>query len=179
MTNMPLVSADLSEPKELIDAIRLRRGGSLMNLDRLLLNSPELAGGWNVYLGAVRQRLSLPIKLRELAICVVASLTKADYEFFHHVPVWAAAGGTSSQVDALSDVLAAARNEELFDYAERATIQLAYEMTVKVTVSPATLNAIKHALQNDQMLVEMAAVVSTYNMVSRMIVVSNLPIEGG
>ena len=38
---------------ELINAVKARRGGRLLNLDRQLLHSPPLARGWNQYLGAV------------------------------------------------------------------------------------------------------------------------------
>ena len=71
---------------ELVAAIEARRGGTLMNLDRMLLWSEPVARGWNVYLRALRQEISLAPFVRELAICVVARLTGADYEFHHHAP---------------------------------------------------------------------------------------------
>ena len=71
---------------ELVKAIEARRGGSLLNLDRALLWSEPLARGWNMYLRALRQEISLSSFARELAICVVARLTGADYEFHHHAP---------------------------------------------------------------------------------------------
>ena len=61
--------ADCSEPAELVAAIRARRGGQLLNLDRVLLRSVPLAQAWNAYLGAVRGALSISPRLRELAIC--------------------------------------------------------------------------------------------------------------
>jgi hypothetical protein len=64
--------------EELVKAIELRRGGKLLNLDRMLLWSEPLARGWNVYLRTIRQELALLPFLRELAICVVARLTGAD-----------------------------------------------------------------------------------------------------
>ena len=42
--------------RELVAAIEARRGGSLLNLDRMLLWSEPLARGWNGYLRAVRTR---------------------------------------------------------------------------------------------------------------------------
>ena len=71
---------------ELVAAIEARRGGALLDLDRMLLWSEPLARGWNVYLRALRQEISLSPFVRELAICVVARLTGADYEFHHHAP---------------------------------------------------------------------------------------------
>ena len=64
-----------------VEAVRARRGGHLLNLDRMLLHSPELTRGWNSYLGAVRTRLSVSPRLREIAICTVAVLNQAEYEF--------------------------------------------------------------------------------------------------
>ena len=50
----------------LVSAIEARRGGALLNLDRMLLWSEPLARGWNVYLRALRQEISLPPFVREL-----------------------------------------------------------------------------------------------------------------
>ena len=104
MSRINLVPLDLAEPKALVDAIRRRRGGQLSNLDRLLLNSPALAEGWNTFLGTVRQKLSLTPKVREIVMCSVAVLNKAEYEFFHHVREFEKAGGTPEQVEAMRDV---------------------------------------------------------------------------
>ena len=73
MARLPYVAADVAEPAELVAAIRKRRGGRLLNLDRMLLHSPALAAGWNAYLRAVRSELSLDPMLRELAMCGVAA----------------------------------------------------------------------------------------------------------
>src|SRR5690606_30107179 len=86
MPRIPYVPADLTEPRAIVAAVRARRGGTLLNLDRMLLHSPEMAAGWNAYLGAIRTQLLLSPKLRELAMCVVAVLNRADYEFGHHAP---------------------------------------------------------------------------------------------
>lgn len=41
MARIPLVPLDLQEPKDIVDAVRKRRGGDLSELDRLLLHSPQ------------------------------------------------------------------------------------------------------------------------------------------
>ncbi|MFM7568748.1 MAG: carboxymuconolactone decarboxylase family protein, partial [Betaproteobacteria bacterium] len=134
MPRVPYLPADLREPAEIVDAVRARRGGHLLNLDRMLLHSPELARGWNAHLGAVRTKLSVSPRLREIAICVVAVLNDAEYEFLHHAPELLAAGGTQAQVDALRDPNAALANTALFDDADRATIELTIEMTRNLRV---------------------------------------------
>ena len=75
---IPYVPSDICEPADLVQAIRQRRGGELINLDRMLLHSAPFARGWNAFLGEVRKNLSLSPKLREIAICGVAVLNGAE-----------------------------------------------------------------------------------------------------
>ena len=170
MPRIPYVPIDLAEPPELVSAMRARRGGDLSHLDRLLLHSPALASGWNTFLGAVRTKLSLSPKLRELAMCGVAVLNGAEYEFHHHAPEFVKAGGTQAQVEAMRDVQAAAGNAKLFDDAERATLSLTLEMTRSVEVGDATFARAVKALGNPQHVIELVAVIAVYNMVSRFLV---------
>ncbi len=169
MPRIPYVPVDLAEPRDIVDAVRARRGGTLINLDRMLLHSPEMAMGWNTYLGAIRTRLQLPAKLRELAMCVVAVLNGADYEFRHHAPEFVKAGGTTAQLDALSDPLRAQSDGALFDDTERAALAVAVEMTRSVQVSDESFDALARRLDT-RALVEFVGTVATYNMVSRFLV---------
>ncbi len=166
---IPYLPADLAEPAELVAAIRARRGGALLNLDRMLLHSPPLAAGWNAYLRAVRGELALDPLLRELAMCVVAVLNGADYEFHHHAPEFVRAGGSDAQVIALRDPDAAARDETLFGARERAALALTIAMTRGVQVSDAAFAAVRTHLPVRE-TVELVAVIATYNMVSRFLV---------
>ena len=166
----------LAEPADLVAAIRARRGGRLLDLDRMLLHSPPLAAGWNGYLKAVRSELSLDARLRELAILVVASLNGAAYEFHHHAPEYLRAGGTGPQVDALADPEQAVRRSELFRDADRAVLQLTIEMTRSVAVADGSFDAV-HAALGDRQTVELVAVVAAYNMVSRFLVALDITPE--
>ena len=161
---------DLSEPADIVNAIRERRGGQLLNLDRMLLHSPAFAKGWNVFLREVRTGLELSPKLRELAMCIVAVLNRAEYEFHHHAPEFLRAGGNEHQVQAMRDPESAAGNSALFDEKERAAILLTIEMTRDVAVRDATFSTVRAALGNDQLVVELVGVIATYNMVSRFLV---------
>jgi len=174
MPRIPYKSIDLAEPKELVDAIRQRRGGSLLNLDRVLLHSPAFAKGWNAFLGEVRTGLDLSPKLRELAMCVVAVLNGAAYEFHHHAPEFIKAGGNALQVEAIQGLNRADVDTSLFaslfDEAEQAAIQLTMEMTRQVAVSDHAFAKIHAALHNDQHVMELIGVIAAYNMVSRILV---------
>jgi alkylhydroperoxidase family enzyme len=174
MARVPFVPEDITEPKEIVDAVRKRRVGKLIALDRLLLHSPPLAAGWNAYLGAVRTQLSIDARPRELAIVAVASINGAEYEFVAHVPHLIKAGGAQAQADALRDVLSAVANASLFDEAERAVLQLTLEMTRDVKVSDATFAAASRALGGSQQVVELVATIAAYNMVSRFLVALDL-----
>ena len=166
-TRIPVVAdADLG-PTEVVAAIRQRRGGSLLNLDRMLLNSPAYAVGWNGFLGAVRNKLSLDARLRELAICTVAVLTRADYEYGQHAPEFLDAGGSQAQLDALQHIDSAIANQILFTDAERATLALTTEMTLQVQVSERCFAALRKVLPDPQQQVELVGVIAAYNMVAR------------
>lgn len=170
MPRIPYQPVDLAQPEDIVSAIRARRGGRLLNLDRMLLHSPAFAQGWNGFLGAVRTQLELSPRLRELAMCAVAVLNGADYEFHHHAPEYIKAGGTPEQVEALRGLKEGLANPGLFNAEEQAAIRLTVEMTQAVQVSDDTFSAVRSALENDQLIVELVGVIATYNMVSRFLV---------
>jgi AhpD family alkylhydroperoxidase len=169
MPRVPYLPANLAEPADLVAAVRARRGGSLLNLDRLLLHSPPLARGWNAFLGEVRGRLSLDPRLRELAICAVALLNDAPYELDHHAPELLAAGGTPDQLAALERTGGTCWDEPLFDAREQAALRLTAEMTRAVAVGDETLAEVR-SLLGDRETVELVGVIAAYNMVSRFLV---------
>jgi alkylhydroperoxidase family enzyme len=177
MPHVPYLSADLAEPKEVVDAVRARRGGHLTHLDRMLLHSPPLASGWNALLGAVRTRFTVDARLREMCILAVASLNGAEYEFHHHAPELLKAGGDDHHVAALRNV-ASAVNSAAFSQAERAALQLTLEMTQGVAVNDDTMAWVKRAMPSPQAVVELVATIATYNMVSRFLVALDVRADG-
>jgi alkylhydroperoxidase family enzyme len=160
----------------LLQAIRARRGGRLLHLDRMLLHSPPLAAGWNAHLKAVRTELALEPRLRELAMCAVATLNGAHYEFHHHAPEFLRAGGTDRQIEALRTPEEAVKQDGLFDDLARAALRLTIEMTCRVAVTDATFDAVHDAL-GDRQTVELVGVIATYNMVSRFLVALDIAPE--
>lgn len=167
MSRIPYVPADIDEPAELVDAIRKRRGGSLLNLDRLLLHAPKIAQGWNVFLGTIRAGLSLDPYLGELAMCVVAVINRADYEFHHHAPIWQSLGATADQVEALKQVGTPAFDAGKFNARALAIVNLSVDMTRDIQISDAVFNAARAQVENDQQMVELVTTIGAYNLVSR------------
>jgi AhpD family alkylhydroperoxidase len=180
MSRVPYFSGERTESEpELVAQIRARRGGTLLNLDRMLLNSPSFAQGWNSHLGAVRRDLSLDPKLRELAICAIAVLNGADYELEAHTPEFLRAGGTATQAQALTQPGTGAEDTAHFDAIERSVLQLALEMTRNVRVSDATFERVRSTFNDTQQVVELVGVIATYNMVSRFLVALQVDPEKG
>ncbi len=178
MRRFPYSEEASAQPSELVDEIRARRGGTLLNLDRMLLHSPELARGWNAHLGSVRNRFGVAPKLRELAICGVAVLNDADYELAQHLPLFLMEGGSAAAAEALNSFDDACSDAVLFNAVERATLRLTGEMTRQVRVTDDTFERVRSELGNDQHLVELVAIIATYNMVSRFLVALCVDSEG-
>ena len=161
------------QPQDLVEAVKKRRGGELIELDKVLLWSEPIARGWNVYLGAVRTGLPTSRKLRELGILVVALLTGADYEYVHHAPDFLAAGGVQAQLDALNRFIKANPRDVPVDIAWSATesivIQYAVQVTLDVRVSDAVFAQMKQHFDTTQ-IVEITTAIAAYNMVARILV---------
>lgn len=166
---VPYMSEDVSEPADLVGAIRARRGGHLLELDRILLHSIPLARGWNAYLKEIRQNLAICPVLREMAILAVAVLNQADYEFAQHAPVFLNAGGTPAQLDAIRHVGQPTFTPGAFSPLENLACELALAMTRHIEVPHGLMRSLHTALGETQ-TVELVAVVATYNMVSRFLV---------
>jgi len=155
------------DPK-LVEAILARRGGRFINLDLALLWSEPVARGWNAYIGAVRRELGVSPRLKELAICVVARITGAGYEFKHHWPEYVKAGGRDELRSRLDDP-ARALADAAFDPDERLAMRYAAAMTRDVKV-PAPLFAEVRARFDATEIVELTAAIAAYNMVARFLV---------
>ncbi|MFC3531244.1 carboxymuconolactone decarboxylase family protein [Vogesella facilis] len=176
MARIPFKQED-SAPAEMVAAIRARRGGRLLNIDRMLLHSQPFVSGWNGFLRAVRNEVALPYRLRELAMCAVSAQINCRYELHHHHAEWLKAGGSEQQFTALGDLHAAINNSALFDTAERAVLRLAVEMTRDSSASAAAVAAARAVLPDEAQLVELVGVIASYNMVGRFINTLDIELE--
>ena len=106
-----------------------------------------------------------------MAICYVAILNQAEYEYIHHAPIYLAEGGTETALEYLktgeSDSVTLA---EHFDHQEVAVIALTYAMTKEITVSDDIFAQARTAFGDEQSIVEIVGVIAAYNMVSRFLV---------
>ena len=155
-------------PADLTEAILKRRGGKYINLDLALLWSEPLARGWNAYVGAVRRDFKVDARLKEIAICVVARLTGANYEFIHHWPEYVKAGGNDALRGKVDDP-AAAMHDTAFNADERLAMRYAAAMTRDIRVPAALFDEIRRRFTETE-VVELTAAIATYNMVARILV---------
>jgi len=152
----------------------------LIPLDLALLHNPSIADGWNTLLGAIRTKNSLPQRVTELAVCRVAVLNSASYEWHSHSPL-ALAGGVSAE--GLQTVLSTPRlaqgksgkSEGEGGLSEKEWAVLVYvdAMTRDVNVEDATFEEVRKWFSETES-VELTATVAGYNCVSRFLVALNV-----
>ncbi|KAJ9607313.1 hypothetical protein H2200_008386 [Cladophialophora chaetospira] len=148
-----------------------RKPRPLIPLDLTLLHSPPVASGYNAFVGALRTETVVPQSTLELAICRVAILTDAVYEWNIHAALALKAGVTGQ---ALSIVWSAPKGmvqdeEEGLGKKEVAVLRYTDEMTVDVKVKDATFDDLRQHF-NDREVLELTTVVAGYNAVSRILV---------
>lgn len=153
-------------PPELLASMKARRpNGALIGIDRVLLKSFPLAEGWNGLLGRVRAQFTLPLQYRELIMCRVAVLNRAQFEWNVHKPAYLEAGGTQQKCDALAiDGI-----DPVFDKRETALLRLTDQSTRNVEVEAVVIEELK-SLFGEVETVEAVATVAAYNMVSRFLI---------
>lgn len=163
MARLPLLD-DTIRPDlaPLAARIREQRGGRLLNLYRVLLNSPTVAEAWLAFFTAIRQKCELSDRARELAILQVALINGADYEYEQHLPFARAAG-----ID--GDALAALRrwpDVQGFTPEDEAVLAYTTAMTRSIRVPDAVFAQVRAHFAPAQ-IVELTATIGGYNLVSR------------
>ncbi len=163
MARLPYADETSSaEIKALAEKIRAERGGRMLNLYKMLLNSPPVATGWLHLFTAIRQQSQLAGRYRELATLRVAVINDAQYEYRAHIPFALKEGVTQAQIDALGNW----QDAKLYSDAERAVLAYTDAMTKQIHVADSVFDALRpHFSQRE--LVELTVTIGGYNLVSR------------
>ena len=152
---------------ELSDLIAKIRGarGRLLNIYRMMLHSPPIAGAWLDFNQTVRYRTEVDGQSRELAVMRVAILNGVDYILRAHGPTYALKEGlTPAQVDALADWGSSA----LFSDKQRALLAYVDAMTRDIDVPDAVFARLrKH--YSERQTVELTMLIGAYNMHTRVL----------
>ncbi|KAF1921635.1 AhpD-like protein [Ampelomyces quisqualis] len=176
------------EDQAVVKRVTARRGEKgLIALDKTLLHAPPVADGWNSFLGSIRTQTSLTTAVRETAICRVAVLNKAWYEWESHAPILKTGEGVTDEH--VVAVLSSPPHKPAPALQSRllATV-LAYTdaMTLSVRVPDDVFAAMKQHF-SEREVVEITATIAAYNCVSRFLVALDVgernaqvgPLEGG
>jgi len=174
MARIPYIS-EAEDPAlaELVARLSSGRRGKLLNLYRLLLHSPAIAGAWFELINAVRWKTQLSGRLREIVIIRVALLNRSAYAIAQHVPKLAAAEGlTEAECEALRDW----RPSSLFSEAERAALAYTDAMTQSVQVPDAVFAPLRDHFDNRAMI-ELSVLIGAYNMHTRVLQALDIDLE--
>ena len=156
----------------MVEEIRRERSGRLPHLFHMQLYNPAIADGWLRLGTAVRFKSDLDSPTREMAICLVARLTGAEYEWLAHSRLALEEGFSYEQLDGILDW----QHSQQFTEKQRTVLALTQALTRTVDVDDATFDAVRPHLSPRQ-LVELVTVVSYYNMVSRFLVGLKIDLE--
>ncbi|MCJ1324580.1 hypothetical protein MMC10_001242 [Thelotrema lepadinum] len=170
--------------KEIYARISARRSPRpLLPLDLALLHSPPVADGWNSFLGSIRSQTILSPALLELAVCRVAVLNGAGFEWKGHMPLARKAGVSGGVLGLVRDVDAGGFEGERdggkegggkgggeIGEVERAVLAYTDEMTRNVKVGEGVVERLRELLGGEREVVELTVAVAAYNCVSRFLV---------
>jgi AhpD family alkylhydroperoxidase len=163
MARVPLIGENQSgELSPFIARVKAERG-KLINLYRVLLNSPPVAESWLDFNSTVRFKTTLEPALREMVILRVSILNGAEYQAQIHGATHALkAGVTKAQIEALAEWNAST----LFTPAQRAALAWTDAMTKDIEV-PDALHAELKRHFDDRKIVEITVLAGAYNMHTR------------
>jgi alkylhydroperoxidase family enzyme len=161
------------EDAAIVQRVKDRRGGKLIALDKTLLHAPAVANGWNAFLGAIRTQTSLPDSIREIAICRVAVLNHAWYEWDSHRPILEKSGVLSAEaIEHLKERPEEGKQEErakMFDERHLTVLEYTDAMTLGCIVPDPLFQKLK-GFFSEKEVVEITSTVAAYNCVSRFLV---------
>jgi 4-carboxymuconolactone decarboxylase len=163
MARVPLIDENNGALAAIIEKLKGARRGKLLNLYRVLLNSPSLAEAWQAFNSAIRFNTALTDQARELAILRVSQLNAADYQFQIHATQYAPAAGITPQQIA---ALASSAHSSLFPPAHRALLAYTDAMTTDIEVSDEVFDRLKPHY-SDAQIVELTVLIGAYNMHTR------------
>ncbi len=149
------------------------RGGKILNLFKVMANSPEVGRAFLKLGNTILMKSSLNPRLRELAILRVGTLAKASYEWTQHVPIALRVGVTQPQIDALPDWKKA---PDRFNDQERAVLAYTDAVAEQIRVPDDIFGAVR-AFLSDQQIVELTTTIGYYGMVSRILEALRIELE--
>jgi AhpD family alkylhydroperoxidase len=162
MARVPFIGEERHDLASFIARVKRERG-RLINLYRVLLNSPPVAESWLDFNSTIRFKTALDPALRELIILRVSLLNGSRYQAQIHGASHALkAGVTKEQIEALQEWTAST----LFSSGQRAALAWTDAMTANSEI-PDALHTTLKAHFDDRQIVEITVLAGAYNMHTR------------
>jgi alkylhydroperoxidase family enzyme len=156
--------------RAVLSQILARRGESgLLSLDRTLLHSPIIAGGWHSFFGAIYTGSILRADLLELAVCRVALLNRAWYQYDGHINALKRCEGIDSEKLKVIEMVQPSDRGPL-SLQQWAVLRYADAMTKDITVPDTIFRDLQNSELNDREITELTLTIAAYNGVSRFLV---------
>ncbi len=145
-----------------------------LNIYRAIAHSPGGARNFGRLGRYIRHQSPLDPRLRELAILQVGYLTRAPYEYSHHVEIGREFGVTDDDIRALAEE-SAGRQSPLEPLA-RAVLRAAREMTTDFAISNETYAVLERDLDTE-CLTDLVLTIGFYNGVVRILASLQIDVE--
>jgi len=141
-------------------AERNKVNGEVINIFKVLMQSPKLARSWTRFAAYIMTRQSLSPRDREILILRIGWLNQALYEWEQHVRISKAAGLTDDEIDRISKGAKAGWNKH-----EAALIQAADDLREKSVVSDEAWKQLSERYSIEEMM-DAVFTIGQYNLVS-------------
>jgi 4-carboxymuconolactone decarboxylase len=148
------------------------KGFRVLNVFKVMAQCPQVGYHFLRLGNSILFRGTVPPALRELAILRVGHISRAKYEWTHHVPIALRAGVRQEQIDGLPDW----KNSGKYDAQERAVLQYTDEVTQNIRVKDDTFAALRSFL-NEERVVELTTTIGYYGMVCRILEALQVELE--
>ena len=145
-----------------------------INLNKLLVHSPEAARAFGKLGGHIRFKSKLDPRLRELAILQVGYSTRSPYEYSHHVKIGREFGAATTTSAPWRWRQRASRASS--SRWPRRCLKAAREMTSDIKLSDVTYAELKQHM-NAETLLELVVAISFYNGVVRLLSALQIDVE--
>ncbi len=163
-----------AEQRVVWDTITKGPRGSLGGPYLALLHAPRLCRDFEALLRFLRYECSVPERLRELSILIVARRWKAQYEWFAHAPLARRAGVDSQAIEAIRT----GRTPHFARDDQRTVYGFVQELVATGFASDAHYQA-AHRLLGDTGLVELVALVGEYSAVALLLNAFQVDVPAG
>lgn len=166
------VKIPLPHPDDLPEEIREAVSSSPLNVVKMMANAPASFQGFQRFAGGILYQSKFDPRKREIAVCRIGHVTKANYEWTHHVRVAKSLGVTEEEIS----IIGTENPVTSLDAEGNLLCQVADEISIHVRLSDEALEQIvsRYGVQG---ATELILCCSYFNMISRFLESTRVELE--